>query len=391
MQGREKARGKKGQVSIRNCAGRLQVYFPRELFGGQRRFLALGLSDSSEGYREAERRLKAIQADIDLDQFDVTLEKYQRQCRKQAHLNVVKEMHPDISLKQLWQKYVDYKLSMWKPTTYKYITEVITAWVLKASMNSPYKALELRQYLLENTTESMTKRVLTHVSAAFIWGIKHKLVKAPNPYTDMAKELKHNWEKESIPNAFTETEIQQVLDAFKNHKGKGISYSYYYSFVRFLFLSGCRPGEAVGLQWKDIASDYSRVTFNGGIYRGLNNKLVRTEGSKNNKKRTFPCNIELQQFLIEIKPERCNPESLIFPGKSGKPIRYNNFARRAWNKVVDPIKPDTSPYNCRDTFISKQIALGVSPAVVAKWCDNSTDMIEKHYLDGDAIAHILPQ
>jgi hypothetical protein len=43
------------------------------------------------------------------------------------------------------------------------------------------------------------------------------------------------------------------------HKAsKGIGYSYYAPFVEFLFLTGCRPSEAIGLQWKHVISDYSK-------------------------------------------------------------------------------------------------------------------------------------
>jgi inosine/xanthosine triphosphate pyrophosphatase family protein len=72
---------------------------------------------------------------------------------------------------------------------------------------------------------------------------------------------------------------------------------------------------------------------------------------------------------------------LVFPSAKGKPINYNNFCNNAWNKLVDPIKPDTTPYSCRDTFITTQILKGVPESVIARWCDTSVEMIQQHYAD----------
>jgi len=51
-----------------------------------------------------------------------------------------------------------------------------------------------------------------------------------------------------------------------------------------------------------------------------------------------------------IKIEFTKSDNLVFPYPTGKAINYDNFARRTWSTVVDPIKPDTTPYNCRDNF-----------------------------------------
>jgi integrase len=86
------------------------------------------------------------------------------------------------------------------------------------------------------------------------------------------------------------------------------------------------------------------------------------------------------------------PKYLVFPSpKDGKPINYNNFCKRIWNKVVAPIKPNTTPYNCRDTFITYQLMKGVPSAVIAKWCDTSIAMIDKNYADKLKLSQIRPK
>ncbi|NEN92556.1 MAG: hypothetical protein F6K48_28130 [Okeania sp. SIO3H1] len=73
-------------------------------------------------------------------------------------------------------------------------------------------------------------------------------------------------------------------------------------------------------------------------------------------------------------------ESWVFPNfRKSSFINYNNFRRRAWKECVAKIIPGVTPYNCRDTFISRQLAANIPPAYIAKWCDTSISMIEKFY------------
>jgi integrase len=80
----------------------------------------------------------------------------------------------------------------------------------------------------------------------------------------------------------------------------------------------------------------------------------------------------------------------VFPSTDGDSINYRNFSRRAWSSVVDPIKPGTTPYSCRDTFITIQLLKGVPSTVIAKWCDTSTQMIDKNYADKLHLTQLRP-
>jgi integrase len=153
-----------------------------------------------------------------------------------------------------------------------------------------------------------------------------------------------------------------------------------------MFLTGCRPSEAIGLTWDNIDPDYRFVFLRGGIvFTG--NKKILTKNSKNKKVRKFPCNIRLRELLQSLD----RSHTFVFPSPKGKSINYSNFSRRAWDAIVNPIKSGTTPYSCRDTFVTEQISKGVSASILAKWIDSSVRMIEKHYLDMASIEHILPQ
>ncbi|MGK7927987.1 MAG: tyrosine-type recombinase/integrase [Spirulina sp.] len=395
MYSEDRKYSERGMARLESASNRLRVRFPREIFGGKAKALSLAMADTEENRIIAQRKVDAINADIINECLDLTLEKYKPKAKQASHLEKVKELYPDISVRDLWEQYLEYKKTSWKETTLLYAIKQINPIIQKLPITSPHKALEIRQWLLSNTTEGQTKRVLIQINAAFNWGLKHKKLKGKNPFDGMSKELKHNYEKGTEPNPFTKEEKERVINAFRNHKGNwngrgytGYSYEYYTSFVEFLFMSGCRPNEAAGLRWGNINNNLSRITFNGGIVT-MAGKLIEVKGSKNNKQRIFPCNNKLRNLLEGIKPNNVLSESLVFPSPTGKAINTNNFNNKAWKTLVSPIKKGTTLYCCRDTFISQQIDDGIPPARVAQWCDTSVAVIEKHYL-GKMTDNILP-
>lgn len=379
----------RGSVGIESFRDRLRIRLPRELYSGKQKYLGLGLADTPENRQIAEQKVHQIEQDIRTGCFDETLAKY----KPHRHLSIVKPEEPYtvLTISELWDRYIDCKRQTLKPRTLDKLS-VLEKHIKRCPYQSLDEGVKIRISLLQQTTNSQAKDVLMYLSAACKWGMKYDLVDF-NPFEGMYKELpKHKWQEDSQPNAFSEAEKEKIIHAFKNHKPtKGIGYSHYAPFVEFLFLTGCRPSEAIGLQWKHITSDCSRIYFESALVQVGNGERVRVNGSKNNKKRVFNCNQRLQQLLLEIKPKNPEPESLVFLSPEGLSIHYRNFSRRAWDKIVDPIAGrKTTPYSCRDTFISEQIAKGVPTAVVAKWCDNSVEMIEKKYLDSNFLEQIKP-
>jgi integrase len=404
-------RAKKGSVVVQTNEGRLRLQMPRQLYGGNRKFLYLNLADTPENWELAEAKARLIESDIKFERFDPTLKKY----KSQTHLTVIETVKPkpELTFTQLFSKYLEFKKPALKATTFNYLVTGIQSYVDRCPHQplSEDGALQVRAWLLEDTTNSMTKRILTHLNAAVKWGIKFKIIRtmAVSPFEGMATELpKHNWESDPEPNAFTAQEKELVLEAFRSHRGTwngrgetGQKFCFYYPMVQFLLLTGCRPSEAVGLRWSDITHDFSHIVFNGSIQHP-SGKETRVDGSKNNKRRKFPCNQEVIQLLKSIKPETLDDkDKLVFPSPiKGGAINYNNFTKQVWHKLVDPITQNsrqqqqdcktTTPYSCRDTFISEQVGKGVPSAVVAKWCDTSEKVINAVYLDGKILEHLRP-
>jgi len=375
-------KARKGLASVSVANGYLRI---RIRVGGDRQVMSLGLPDTAINRKHAEEKAHRINLDILSGNFDSTLAKYKPQ-------SVLTVSEPDIMPKamptaaDLWKQYRAYKASSLKETT-KLHHEALARILDKTPSIPINNALRVKAELEKVTTIHQTKRILIQLGAVCRWAKKHGLIE-DNPYEGMAGEMpKYRYQLEPKPNAFTEEERDRVLEAFRNHKGNwngrgrtGFSYAHYAPFVEFLFLTGCRPSEAIGLTWKKVTEDCGSVTFDSAISYCYG-KQIRVKGSKNNKERTFLCSPRLSSLLQSIKPDNCNPDSLVFPSPKGKSINYNNFCNNAWNAIVDPLKPDTTPYSCRDTFITLQILKRNPESVIARWCDTSVEMIQKHYAD----------
>lgn len=212
----------RGSVVVATREGRLRLQLPRHLYGGEQKYLSLGMSDTAENWELAEAKAQLIESDIKFERFDPTLKKY----KPETHLTVIETIKPkpELTLTQLFSRYLEFKKPTLKATTFNYLVTGIQSYVDRC----PYQplsedcALQVRAWLLEDTTNSMTKRILTHLNAAVKWGIRFKIIGGltVSPFEGMAAELpKHNWESDPEPNAFTAQEKKLVLEAFKNHRG----------------------------------------------------------------------------------------------------------------------------------------------------------------------------
>ncbi len=63
-------------------------------------------------------------------------------------------------------------------------------------------------------------------------------------------------------------------------------------------------------------------------------------------------------------------------------VRYSYFCGKIWKPVVTAIiGRDSTPYSCRDSFITHQLAGSMPLSNVCAWCDTSIPVIQKRYLD----------
>jgi integrase len=371
----------KGSVGLESFQGRLRLRLPRQIYSGKQKYLTLGLADSPENRTSAERQARQIELDLITGNFDPTLAKY----RPQTHLTLVKPVEfPQKALKlsELWDKYTQFKSSQLEETTILRDYGKIQKRILKLLTQNLSEAGEIRDYLLKTYSAEVAKRTLKQFNACCNWAVRSKLLDS-NPFDGMASQIKSEKASTTSRMSFTKEERDAIIQAFENNtyssKFAPVPHSYYAPYVKFLFLTGARPEEAIALKWKHIKNN--RIVFCEAVATDL--KIRKS--TKTHETRTFPINTQLQALLDEIQLEEVNSETLVFPARSGKEIDAHNFLNRVWKPVVENLVKDKKvkqylpQYNCRHTFITMTLEAGVTVIQVAKWAGNSPEIIMKHY------------
>lgn len=369
-----KAKASKGSVKIKVSNGRLQLVFS---WGGKRRYLSLEFPDSKTNRKLAEMKARAIELDIVSDNFDETLEKYKPQSARSRVVPVPPVASTQPSLDQLWEQYIEFKRPSVSPN---YLAKelgtaerVITTQLPTRSLD---EAVKIRDWIVANKPANAAKRLMTQFSSCCDWAAKSDLIDV-NPFNGMAKELKlpKNGKKKQI-DPFTHQERDQIINAFADNP----YYCHYTPFIGFLFKTGCRPSEAIALQWKHISPDSQLIIFEQSAIDTERGIQLR-KGLKTQESRKFPCNASLQELLISHKPLNGKPESLVFPSPSGKLIDFHNFRNRAWKTILGDLKEIRyrKPYQTRHTFITLALENGLDAKDVAGLVGNSPEIIYKHY------------
>ncbi len=379
-----KPKSNKGKVSTISLRGKL---FLRWTYEGQRYHLYLSVPDTTANRDVVQLTANKIEYDVRHGRFDRSLSSYKSEaCLSTA----TPDAPPKLKLKEIWARYVDYRAPNVSPKTIENTYKPVTMHLEKCKTDGIDDVLVFRKELFKATTRQQARRTLMQLSACCKWSLQHGLIEG-NPFDGMYNELSKD--KPAPPMAFTVEERDAIIAAFETHNAPGISYSYYAPFVKFLFWTGCRPSEAIGLKWGSITSDCSRVHFHESMV-AVNGAMVHRKETKTGGKRWFTCPARLQELLQSLS--RGGKDELVFPSPTGKAINSGNFSQRAWRTVLtgldlthkDGVK--LTPYNCRDTFITLQALNGNSSTTIARWCGNSAAVIEAKYLDKLKLDYLKP-
>jgi integrase len=357
-----------GEPKIKVCHGRLQIVLT---YRTVRKYLSLGLPDSKSNKVYAEMVKSRIMSDLLNDNFDPTLDKYRREAVKPD------ERKPDdISIEQLWEQYTNYKRHHLAPSTITKDFNRVAVLIARFPVSTLDGAVVVRDYLNSTTTPNTTKRVLTQLNACCTWAVKSKLI-AVNPFLGMAADIKlpKGRGEDTDINPFSPDERDRIIGALKT---LNIEYA---ALVEFMFRTGCRPSEAVALQWRHIGIDFKTIAFEQAVTTSENGLAVK-QGLKTQERRVFPCGDKLSLFLHSIAPKQIDRQQFIFkPSNSAKEfIDFQNFANRVWHPCLKALEIESrKPYQMRHTYITFCLDSGMDAKDVAKLVGNSPEMIYRHY------------
>lgn len=372
-------KNQKGTVSIENYRSRLRLRWRHK---GVRFQISLSAYNKIN-LPSAKKIALEIERDIALDIFDESLAKYKG---NPLNIPVIK------SFVQLYEEWVTTNLNMDCEINVNYnaFRNMIRKWEDVNEKNV------LKIFNQEKFCATTYNRRLTMLKHFVSWLVKMKVWKTNSVADIKSKKVKKIVSSKRKP--FTEGEISKILEAFKNDtftsKSSAYKHSQYYPFIYFIFKTGVRNAEAIGLRAEKINIPAKTILINEVLARSLkgtsSQQRIRKE-TKNGKERLLPLTPDLLAVLNPVL-EGKSSDDLLFTTANGLPIDDNNFQKRIFKPILKKLEIDERVlYACRHTFGSRCIDGGITPVMTAFLMGNNPETALKNYTHQLNIPSELPK
>lgn len=371
----------KGAVSIENYRDRIRLRWRHQ---GKR--YALSLSAYNQlNLLQAKKIALQIEQDIITENFDSTLVKYSGKVVAPAKI-----IHKSfVELFEEWT--ISYKqMDCEIHTNYNSCRNMIRKWGRVTQDNI------LGKLNKETFCNGTYNRRLTILKSFADWLIIKGYWKQ-NPFNLVQrKKVKHVKPVKREP--FTEAEISQILHAVKNDSfcsaASYYKHSHYYSFLYFMFKTGVRNAEAIGLRVGSVNFKDNTIIIKEVMARSLKSSAsvqrVRKE-TKNGKIRLLPITPDLYELLTPLIQNK-QPDDLVFTSPTGKSIDDHNFQKRVFKVVLEKLNiKERTLYACRHTFGSRCIDQGITPVMTAFLMGNNPETALKRYTHQVTMPKELPK
>ncbi len=358
----------------------LPVDVASAIFNKPRKRITLHLlADSRENATKALQHLEKIQALLDAQNWNELLA-YEESLKPKA----IRGQFTKKTLQSIWEDYKRSKKDGWEIS---YIEGDIKATTeLLNSIPDVYLDSNLDDvinHLMAVTTVKQVKRHLKQISACLTWAKKRQIVHN-NPLPEFIATLstkKRNSEEIDIC-PFTIAERDSIIDAFRTGKFERFrgTHAQYADYIEFLFLSGTRTSEALGLKWEHIDFDKKIIRLQEAkvlATSGRRTRGIQKRGLKTQKQRILPMSQRLYELLVARIESSVDLSQNVFES-----INHHNFRGAAYKTVLNRLGITyRKPYQTRHTFITIMANHSdLKLHQVAKICGTTTKMIEEHYL-----------
>lgn len=347
-------KNQKGTVTIENFRARVRLRWRY-----QTRRYSLSLSAYTKtNLLHARKVAVQIEQDILTSNFDFSLLKY-KGSEKQP-------LNPEKTIVAYFEEWTTaYKqMDCEKHTNYNSVRNMLRKWGKVEQTNIHIKLNS------ETFCGATYNRRLTMLKDFVKWLIKAQIWTF-NPLEDISTK-KYKKAKQPKRKPFTEDEISSILKAFKNDtfspKSSAFKHSHYYPFIYFIFKTGVRNAEAIGLRVGSIDLENNHIHIKEVLARSLKgtSALLRIrKETKNGKERILPLTPDLLHVLNPLIEGKQN-DDLVFKSPNGLAIDDNNFQPRIFKKVLKGLGIEERVlYACRHTFGSRCIDSGITPVMTA--------------------------
>jgi integrase len=255
----------------------------------------------------------------------------------------------DITVRGEFERFLDDYKARVLPETYEDVRRRVERYILPKIGARRLRTARITDFqsVINSATKTdgtpLSKKSLMNIRAVLVQFIKYARMDGCNVPSEGALYVPKTAQtvgKQIIP-----------LDAVKalmddSRVNTGMSFFLYY--YRFLLLTGMRPGEALGLRYKDIDSK-GFVTIN----QSVNARKRITTGKNKNARRRFKLP---KEALKAVEDQKRFSEGLcseyIFCGYNGKPA-HQSCVYKSWKRLSEKIGAyGTSLYSFRHSFVS---------------------------------------
>jgi integrase len=342
----------------------------RVVYQGKKYQFSTGLTDTPTHRAYADGVVSKIRLDMLSGQFDTSLLKYRPQA--------VGSNPVGVSCPELFQRFIKHKVkdcglsnrsveTRYKPLL-KYLSEFLD---YDAQKVGEQQAKNFKSILLEKVTVKTARERLWLLQSCWEWATGKHLPAGKNPWNGLTSGIKVAPSEKVKP--FTAGEIAAILRAFRSHR----YYAHYSDYVSFLFNVATRPGEAAGLRWNAVSSDFTTIWIGKSYSRGY------FGATKNNKDRIVILNAATSEMLRKrfeaLSPQ---PDDWVFMTKRGLPICDRNFRNRAWATILAECHiPYRKSYTTRKSAISHALKNKANYLEVAESAGHDPKVMHDRYAD----------
>jgi integrase len=373
----------KGTVSIENIDGRTRLRWRHE---GKRYALNLFVYNK-HNLLQAKRIAVLIEQDLVYGSFDRSLDKYRGKQKVEASVSL--DQLSGIEVFEKWVRDVR-NMDPEKHINYHSVRNMMKRW-------EGFEWVQMPRFLAKEPINERTYNRRMAMLKSFVdWLVKEKRMLS-NPFEDIRPRRVKKIENPSRK-PFSEEEIRQVLEAVRTDKFcpkcSRYKHSFYYPFLYFLFKTGVRNAEAIGLRVRNIHKEKGLIEIKEALARSMNcaNASQRTrKETKNGKVRYLPLTQDLQKVLMPFLKDK-DPDALVFQSYNGLAIDDKMFQRRIFKPVLEELEiPVRALYACRHTFGSRCIEAGMTPVATAFLMGNNPETALKSYTHLMNLPNTLPR
>jgi integrase len=396
----QKSKNSKGEISISNFQGRIRL---RWRYAGERYSLNLPYAYLPENLHHGTVKVTEIKLDILKGCFDSTLEKYKPvaivkpETFKQVEVSAtIKKTQSPILLHDLVAQFNDWCINIRNVDVENSIDYLYTRRLLEKWVNVPIDQVA-QKLNSENWAVTTYNRRLGYLNTFFLWLVNKRVIDL-NPLQDVCRKREKKRKKNPRRIPLEESEILTFLEAIKNntycHPSSAIKHSYYYPFLSFIFYTGVRNAEAIGLRVRHVDFDSKTVEISEAFARtvkGTNHAARIQKGTKMENVRYLPLTDQLFS-LLEYQLNGKAPDEFVFPSPTGLCIDDKMLQRRVIKPVLKELGfNDRDLYAARHSFGTRAVQQGMPLTDVAYLMGHSTiETASRNYVHIGRPASALP-